>query len=76
MGFSLKRSGVFSQEEWGACSLPVYPARVVLKLALVLPGHYATERIGVEELAARLAEQWKDVEVWPSRNERDPVTWV
>jgi dinuclear metal center YbgI/SA1388 family protein len=45
-------------------------------LALVLPGHYATERFGVEALAARLREPWKDVEVWASRRERDPVTWV
>jgi dinuclear metal center YbgI/SA1388 family protein len=45
-------------------------------LALVLPGHYATERFGVEELAARLQGQWKDVEVWASRGERDPVMRV
>jgi dinuclear metal center YbgI/SA1388 family protein len=46
------------------------------ELALVLPGHYATERFGVEELAERLTGQWKDVEVWASRGERDPVMWV
>ena len=46
------------------------------KLALVLPGHYATERFGVEELATRLQGQWKDVEVWASQRERDPVAWV
>jgi dinuclear metal center YbgI/SA1388 family protein len=46
------------------------------ELALVLPGHYATERFGVEELAERLKEQWKDVEVWASRRESDPVTWA
>jgi dinuclear metal center YbgI/SA1388 family protein len=46
------------------------------ELALVLPGHYATERFGVEELASRLQEQWKDVEVWASRRESDPVTCV
>ena len=45
-------------------------------LALVLPGHYATERFAVEELAGRLQGQWKDVQVWASRRERDPVTWV
>jgi putative NIF3 family GTP cyclohydrolase 1 type 2 len=45
-------------------------------LALVLPGHYATERFGVEELAARLQEQWKDIDVWASRRERDPVMVV
>jgi putative NIF3 family GTP cyclohydrolase 1 type 2 len=45
-------------------------------LALVLPGHYATERFGVEELAARLQEQWTGVQVWASRRERDPLTAV
>ncbi len=50
-----------------------YLAARAQELALVLPGHYATERFGVEELAARLAERWKDVEAWASRRERDPV---
>ncbi len=45
-------------------------------LALVLPGHYATERIGVEALAARLQNEWRDVQVWASRKEKDPVTWI
>ena len=42
-------------------------------LALLLPGHYATERFGVEELATRLQAQWPDLKVWPSRRERDPL---
>jgi dinuclear metal center YbgI/SA1388 family protein len=45
-------------------------------LALVLPGHYATERCGVEELAARLQQQWPAIPVWASRREHDPVTWL
>jgi dinuclear metal center YbgI/SA1388 family protein len=45
-------------------------------LALCLPGHYATERCGVEELAGRIKEKWPDLEVWASRRERDPVSWV
>jgi dinuclear metal center YbgI/SA1388 family protein len=45
-------------------------------LALLLPGHYATERLGVEELAERLGRQWPQLEVWASRRERDPVLWV
>ncbi len=53
-----------------------YLAAQAQELALVLPGHYATERFGVEELAERLAGQWKDVEVWASRRERDPLAWV
>lgn len=45
-------------------------------IALVLPGHYATERIGVDELAVRLQQQWPDLKVWASRRERDPVDWA
>jgi dinuclear metal center YbgI/SA1388 family protein len=45
-------------------------------LALVLPGHYATERCGMEELAERLKAEWPDVAVWASRRERDPSTWI
>jgi dinuclear metal center YbgI/SA1388 family protein len=42
-------------------------------IALCLPGHYATERFGVEELAVRLQGQYPTLQVWPSRRERDPV---
>jgi dinuclear metal center YbgI/SA1388 family protein len=40
---------------------------------LLLPGHFATERPGVEELAVRLQQQWPALRVWASRRERDPV---
>lgn len=42
-------------------------------LSMLLPGHYATERCGIEELAARLQQQWPDLQVWASRREHDPV---
>lgn len=45
-------------------------------LSLLLPGHYATERIGVEMLATRLQHEWRDIQVWASTNERDPVSWI
>jgi dinuclear metal center YbgI/SA1388 family protein len=45
-------------------------------IALVLPGHYATERPAVEELAERLAKDFPDLTVWASRREADPLTWV
>jgi dinuclear metal center YbgI/SA1388 family protein len=45
-------------------------------LALVLPGHYATERCGVEALAQRLQNQWPVLHVWASRRERDPISGV
>jgi len=45
-------------------------------IALILPGHYATERPAVEELAERLRAQWPGVEVTASRRETDPAAWV
>jgi dinuclear metal center YbgI/SA1388 family protein len=50
-----------------------YLAAQAAGVALVLPGHYATERPGVEELAARLQKQFPEVKVWASQQERDPV---
>jgi dinuclear metal center YbgI/SA1388 family protein len=48
-------------------------AAVARGLALVLPGHYATERCGVEDLAARLQQLFPSLEIWASRHERDPL---
>ncbi len=42
-------------------------------LNLVLPGHHATERVGVEDLARRLQAQFPDLSVWASRREQDPL---
>jgi dinuclear metal center YbgI/SA1388 family protein len=53
-----------------------YLAAQAQGVALVLPGHYATERFAVEELAEHLRGRWGGVEVWASRRETDPVTWV
>lgn len=47
-----------------------------LEVALVLVGHYASERFAVESLAETLAQQFPEVTVWASREERDPVRWV
>jgi len=44
-------------------------------VGLLLPGHFASERFAVECLAAMLAERFPDVEVWASREERDPLRW-
>jgi dinuclear metal center YbgI/SA1388 family protein len=44
-------------------------------VALLLPGHYASERFAMDCLAAVLAEQFADVSVWASRRERDPLQW-
>jgi dinuclear metal center YbgI/SA1388 family protein len=45
-------------------------------IGLVLAGHYATERPGVEQLAAVLAREFPDATVWASEVECDPVQWM
>jgi dinuclear metal center YbgI/SA1388 family protein len=42
-------------------------------IGLILPGHYATERPAVEELADRLSREFTTATVWASRRERDPL---
>lgn len=45
-------------------------------IALVLLGHYASERFAVEALVDRLSEKFADLEVWVSSEESDPLDWV
>jgi dinuclear metal center YbgI/SA1388 family protein len=45
-------------------------------ICLVLPGHYATERCGIEHLADVLKRHFSELDVWPSREERDPLSAV
>ncbi len=45
-------------------------------VAVLLPGHYATERFAMERLARQLAQALPELEVWASRQERDPLQWV
>jgi len=47
-----------------------------LGIGLVLPGHFASERFAVEYLAGVLSQRFPDVEVWASRDERDPLQWI
>jgi dinuclear metal center YbgI/SA1388 family protein len=42
-------------------------------LALLLPGHYATERPGVEALAQMVGENFPHAKVWASQSESDPL---
>ncbi len=42
-------------------------------VALLMPGHFASERFAVECLAELLARQYTALEVWPSQRERDPI---
>lgn len=44
--------------------------------ALLLTGHFASERFGVERLATQLQTQFPTATIWPSRDERDPLTQV
>jgi dinuclear metal center YbgI/SA1388 family protein len=45
-------------------------------IALILPGHYASERCGIEDLAERLRGQFPQLHIWASERETDPVQWV
>jgi dinuclear metal center YbgI/SA1388 family protein len=45
-------------------------------IALLLPGHFASERFAVECLAQVLGRQFSDIEVWASRRESDPIRWA
>ncbi len=45
------------------------------QLALILPGHYASERFAVETLAHVLAEEFPQLDVWASERETDPLKW-
>jgi dinuclear metal center YbgI/SA1388 family protein len=53
-----------------------YLAAQARGVALVLPGHYATERCGIEDLAERIGTKWPNLHIWASRRERDPAGWV
>jgi dinuclear metal center YbgI/SA1388 family protein len=42
-------------------------------IGLLLPGHFASERFAVEDLAGVLANRFPEVQVWASQQERDPL---
>ncbi len=46
-----------------------------LGMGMVLPGHYATERPAMEQMAQRLQQQFPNLKIWPSQNEKDPLQW-
>jgi dinuclear metal center YbgI/SA1388 family protein len=47
-----------------------------LGVALLVVGHFASERFAVEGLADVLAKRFPSVSVWASRHERDPLRWL
>ena len=56
--------------------LKVKPVVRIAGVALLLAGHYASERFAVEKLAEVLSGQFVAATVWASRDERDPVTYL
>ena len=42
-------------------------------IGLVVAGHHATERPGVEDLAVLIAQAFPSLVVWPSEREMDPL---
>ncbi len=44
-------------------------------MALILPGHFASERFAVERLADVLSQRLPGLEVWASKEESDPIHW-
>ncbi len=42
-------------------------------IGMILAGHFASERFGVERLAELIGAQFRDLTVWPCRGERDPI---
>ncbi len=44
--------------------------------AMILPGHYATERPAMERMADMLATRFGNLTVWASESEFDPVQWA
>jgi dinuclear metal center YbgI/SA1388 family protein len=45
-----------------------------LGIAMILLGHYASERFALDHLAATLADQFSELTVWASTDEEDPLT--
>ena len=45
-------------------------------VALLLAGHFASERFAVEALADVLSRQFPSLEIWASRHEQDPLRWI
>lgn len=44
-------------------------------VALLLPGHYASERFALEMLAEKLKNEFADTRIWASVEESDPLIW-
>jgi dinuclear metal center YbgI/SA1388 family protein len=47
-----------------------------LGIGLLTAGHYASERLGIEDLAERIARGFPQLTVWPSQAEHDPFRLI
>jgi dinuclear metal center YbgI/SA1388 family protein len=47
-----------------------------LGISLILAGHFATERFHLDYLADVLQQQFSELTVWSSRDEREPMVWI
>jgi dinuclear metal center YbgI/SA1388 family protein len=47
-----------------------------LDTCLLLAGHFASERFALERLAEVLAAEFPQVQVWASKEEKDPLLWL
>lgn len=45
-------------------------------VALLLLGHYSSERFAIEMLAGKMKEQFSSLEIWASEEESDPIVWA
>jgi dinuclear metal center YbgI/SA1388 family protein len=45
-------------------------------LCLCLPGHFASERFAMDELAVVLAREFPELFIWASQEEDDPLGWL
>jgi dinuclear metal center YbgI/SA1388 family protein len=46
------------------------------EIALLLTGHFSSERFALETLADRLQQQFPQATVWPSQTETDPISFL
>ena len=47
-----------------------------LGIGFLTAGHFATERLGIEELATKIAHAFPGLSVWPCADERDPIRFI
>jgi dinuclear metal center YbgI/SA1388 family protein len=60
----------------GETSYHTYLEAEAYGIGLILPGHFASERFGMECLADTLIDEFASLEIWASQSEYDPVRVV